>query len=85
MSIRNVRIAKLGGPQNMAETSGSQIEVAPDLLPILGGWMAVSPRDSSLKIGVIGATKQEAEVSFQEAWRAWEALVETGSKRRAVA
>lgn len=40
-----------------------------------GAWLAISGRDESLKIGVIGATAADAEAAHRAAVRDWRAML----------
>jgi len=40
------------------------------------GWLALSPPEDDIRIGVTGATKQEAEASYAERRAVWQALRE---------
>jgi len=41
----------------------------------VGGWLAVSRRDSPLKIGVTAETEDEARALFEQAVREWMSLL----------
>jgi hypothetical protein len=41
-----------------------------------GGWLAVSPPEAELLIGVAEETKTEAVAAFAQALRLWEALLD---------
>ena len=49
-----------------------------------GGWLALSPPDAILRIGVVGDTEQEAREKFIAALMSWEEILETtaGSSER---
>ena len=42
-----------------------------------GGWLAVSPADSSIRIGVTAPTKSEAKDKFQHSMRKWAKILAT--------
>jgi len=54
----------------------------PDLLERTdGGWLAVAPVASNLRIAVEGATREEAEEHFAAECAAWESLREAADRR----
>lgn len=40
-----------------------------------GGWIAVSGKDASLKIGVTASTEEEARAAFHQAMLEWEEIL----------
>ena len=52
------------------------LEIVPEVLPTPYGWLAVSPREAPLRIGVQGATEEAARDEFQVALSAWASLRE---------
>ena len=58
------------------------LEVVPDLIERRsGGWLAISPQNSTLRIGVTGATRQDAIARYSLSIRAWVAsLAEAGAR-----
>jgi hypothetical protein len=64
----------------------SGLEILLNALPDLierrgGGWLAISPQNSTLRIGVTGATQQDAIARFSLSIRAWIAtLVEAEAR-----
>ena len=58
---------------------GSASSVA--LVPVRGGWMAISAPGSTPRIAVIGETREDALRSFQKSRVEWERLAEKKSCR----
>lgn len=48
-----------------------------------GGWLALSPPNSTLRIGVVGTSKADAKERFAEAVAAWRILAELPEPDRA--
>ena len=69
----------------MVEQGTSHGLATPRLVPIVGGWMAVSTPESPLQIGVRGDTKGEAEAAFLVERAAWEPLLYDGRDGQNVA
>lgn len=46
----------------------------PDVCEAAVGWLAVTPRDHPYRIGVIGASEDEARRRFVAAFAAWQEL-----------
>lgn len=46
----------------------------PEIQPIKGGWMAMTPRSFKYRFAVIGASKEDALDRFASESRCWEEL-----------
>ncbi len=55
----------------------------PDLRQMLSGWLAVSPPDSVINVGTVGATQRDAKAAFAVEIEAWATLAETPWGNRA--
>lgn len=55
----------------------AEFSLEPDLIQLqYGGWLATSGRQTKLRIGVIGKTRDEARDLFAAALRRWKELFE---------
>jgi hypothetical protein len=66
----------------MPATNDSTVLATPNLIPTMGGWMAVSTRESRLQIGVVAETKERATLLFHESLAAWRNLLESSGNTR---
>jgi hypothetical protein len=58
----------------MSEQPDADERIRPRLLRTLyGEWLAVSPPDAALCIGVMGRTAEGAIANFRQSWAEWEA------------
>jgi hypothetical protein len=51
----------------------------PDLVEIVAGWLATTPRDHPYRIGVVGQSPDEARRRFEAAVAAWGELHARGT------
>lgn len=56
--------------------SGDILHVDPVVRPVRSGWLATTPPDHPLRVGVVGADESEARILFSEELREWAALRE---------
>lgn len=54
-------------------------DVVPNVSECPSGFLATTPRSCSLRVGVVGATREEAEQRFSESMNAWARLAPTTS------
>jgi hypothetical protein len=58
---------------------------SPKLIPRpIGGWIALSGAQDAVKIGVLGATEEEARASFRIARAEWSATLEARDRAASV-
>jgi hypothetical protein len=56
----------------------------PDLIERqTGGWLAVAPAQSALRIAVTAPTRAEAVEAFSNEWVEWQGLLATAARRNA--
>lgn len=63
-----------------AAPSTPSVPAGVELIPVRGGWMAISGPNDSLRIAVIGETREDALARFERSRAEWVRLTESDDR-----
>jgi hypothetical protein len=62
--------------KNMSQLDGNAESIRPDLIRRTGGgWLAVSPKEAKISIGVTALSNDDAVEKFKSVYARWEELL----------